>query len=79
MINRVTEYYYRKCSDVDREYPFYELVSGDSIILSVSLTDDRQMEVLFEADAGGCLFTLEDMERIINEGKHLLKQDLADS
>lgn len=78
MINKVTDYRFRKCSDVEKEYPFYELISGESIILSVSLTDDGQMEVLFETDASGCLFFMEELERIIDEGKRLLKQELAD-
>ena len=36
---------FRKFSPVDREYPIFELVEGDDVLLDVSVSDDEVLEV----------------------------------
>jgi len=52
MTSYVQHVRFRKFSPVDREYPIFELVEGDNILLDVSSSDDRVLEVaLHEARA----------------------------
>ena len=68
---------FRKFSPVDREYPICELVEGDNVLLDVSSSDDRVLEVALHEASVGKSFKLDDLHTILMQGKRLLEQELA--
>jgi len=77
VIDRVATWRLRKCSDVGREYAYYELLHGETVLLEVAATDAGEIEVLFETGAPGHLFSLVDLERALAEARELIKQELT--
>src|SRR5262249_48536860 len=68
---------FRKFSPVDREYPIFELVEGDNVLLDVSSNDDRVLEVALHEASIGKIFKLDDLHAILMQGKRLLEEDMA--
>ena len=68
---------FRKFAPVDREYPIFELVEGDDILLDVSSSDDGVLEVALHEASRGKIFKLDDLHAILMQGKRLLEEELA--
>lgn len=65
----------RQFSPIDREYPIYEVVDGDVIILDVTREDGGAFEIAFHDGARGVILPLADVEREIATAKALLLQE----
>jgi hypothetical protein len=68
---------FRKFSPVDREYPIFELVEGDDVLLDVSVSDDEVLEVAVHKASIGKIFKLDDLHAILIQGKRLLEEEMA--
>ena len=68
---------FRKFSPVDREYPIFELVEGDDVLLDVSSSDDGVLEVALHEASRGKVFKLDDLYAILMQGKRLLEEEMA--
>src|SRR5215813_367412 len=68
---------FRKFSPVDREYPIFELVEGDNVLLDVSSSDDGVLEVALHEASIGKIFKLDDLHTILIQGKRLLEEEMA--
>ena len=66
----------RKFSPIDRDYPIYEVVDGDCVLLDVGRTDDGAYEVAFHAGASGRVMSLAVLERMIAEARELLAAEV---
>ena len=67
----------RKFAPVDREYPIFELVEGDNVLLDISSSDDGILEVALHEASVGKLFKLDDVHAILMQGKRLLEEEMA--
>jgi hypothetical protein len=68
---------FRKFSPIDRDYPIFELVEGDSVLLDISVSDEGVVEVALHAAGTGKVFTLNDLQAILLQGKRLLEEETA--
>ncbi len=68
---------FRKFSPVEREYPIFEVVEGDAVLLDVSVSDDGVLEVALHPSGAGKIFKLDDLYAILVEGKHLLEESMG--
>jgi hypothetical protein len=68
---------FRKFSPVDREYPIFELVEGDHVLLDVSSSDDGVLEVALHEASLGKIFKLDELHTILMQGKRLLEEEMA--
>jgi hypothetical protein len=68
---------FRKFSPVDREYPIFELVEGDDVLLDVSASDDGVLEVALHEAGRGKIFKYDDLYAILIQGKRLLEEEMA--
>ena len=67
----------RKFAPVDREYPIFELVEGDDVLLDVSSSDDGVLEVALHEASREKVFKLDDLHAILMQGKRLLEEEMA--
>lgn len=77
MTQYVKNIQFRKFSPIDREYPIFELVEGDDVLLDVSVSDDGVLEVALHEAGGGKIFTLDDLHAILLHGKRLLEAEMV--
>ena len=77
MIPYVQQVRFRKFAPVDREYPIFELVEGDDVLLDVSSSDDGVLEVALHEASRGKVFKLDDLHAILVQGKRLLEEEMA--
>jgi hypothetical protein len=68
-------YRWRKTTDVNREYPLFELLDGDVTVLDVGFTDDGMFEVAFNSSIGGTIMKWAEFLQLIDEGKRLADGD----
>jgi hypothetical protein len=68
---------FRKFASVDREYPIFELVEGNDVLLDVSASDDGVLEVVLHEAGRGKVFKLDDLYAILTQGKRLLEEEMA--
>ena len=68
---------FRKFFPVDREYPIFELVAGDEILLDVSVSDDGVPEVALHEASIGKIFKFDDLHAFLVQGKRLLEEEMA--
>jgi hypothetical protein len=68
---------WRKFSPLDRDYPIFEVVEGDDVLLDVSVSDDGVVEVALHEAGGGKIFKLDDLHAILTQGKRLLEEEMA--
>ena len=77
MTHYVKHVRFRKFAPVDREYPIFELVEGDDVLLDVSVSDDEVLEVALHEASRGKIFKLDDLHAILMQGKRLLEEERA--
>jgi hypothetical protein len=65
---------WRKFSPIDRDWPIFELVAGEVIILDVTKGNDASLEIVFHEGALGRSFDLPTIERFLAEVKTLLAE-----
>jgi hypothetical protein len=68
--------HFRKFSPIDREYPIFELVEDDCILLDISATDDGVIDVSINPSACTKLFRYEQLAILLEEGIKLLKAEM---
>jgi hypothetical protein len=68
---------WRKFSPLDRDYPIFEVVEGDDVLLDVSISDAGVIEVALHTAGIGKIFTLDDLHAILMQGKRLLEEEMA--
>jgi hypothetical protein len=66
---------WRKFTPIDRDFPIFELLDGDIIILDVAKGDSGAFEIAFHGGASGRVFDLGMIERMIEEVKVLLEME----
>jgi len=66
---------WRKFSPIDRDYPIFELVDGDVIVLDVTKDANEKFEISFNQGAVARIFDLGVIERLLAEVKILLSQE----
>ena len=76
-MKRVTQPRFRKFSPIDREHPIFELIQDDEILLEVSLTDSRELEVVFHAPISSAAVSFDDLLEILREGRRLAEEAAA--
>ncbi|WP_437576752.1 hypothetical protein [Sorangium sp. So ce887] len=69
---------WRKFSALDRDFPIYELVDGDAIVLDLTGDERGNFEISFHDGARGRVLDLATLERLLAEAKSLLMQEEAD-
>lgn len=74
---RVLEnYFLRKCSDVNMEYAYYEVLDGEGTFLfDMVLSDDG--EKMIWCDGGKCFVRFSTMQQMLSEAERLLDAELA--
>lgn len=72
------KYRFRKFAPVDRDFPLFELISGDSILLDIGFSNAAQLEVAFHEGIGNTVISLEDLLEYLKEGRRLAENDMAD-
>jgi phage terminase large subunit-like protein len=68
---------FRKFAPIDREYPIFELVEGDDVLLDVSASEDGVLEVALHEAGRGKIFKLDDLYALLIQGKRLLEGEMA--
>ena len=68
---------FRKFAPVDREYPIFELVEGDDVLLDVGSSNAGVLEVALNEASRGKVFKLDDLHAILMQGKRLLEEEMA--
>jgi hypothetical protein len=77
MLKRISHYRIRKATDIHREYPLFEVLEDDRLLLVFSATDDGVLEIAISPSAQGAILKLDDIQAIIDEGRRLLKGEMA--
>ncbi|MGK3997597.1 hypothetical protein [Sorangium sp. So ce1024] len=75
---KTTTLRWRKFSPIDRDFPIYELVDGDTIVLDLTRDEDGNFEVAFHDGARGRSLDLATLERLLEEAKNFLLREEAD-
>jgi hypothetical protein len=65
---------WRKFSPIDRDFPIYELVDGDQVVLDLTRNERGDFEVSFHEGASGRVFELVALDELLAEAKRLLSQ-----
>jgi hypothetical protein len=68
---------FRKFAPVDREYPIFELVEDNDVLLDVSASDEGVIEVALHAAGTGKIFKLDELHAILLQGRRLLEEEMA--
>ena len=76
MLKNIKGYRFRKCSDINREYPIFELLEGDCILLDISVSDEGIFEIVLHEAVAGKIFNFDDMISILAEGRKLLEDEM---
>ncbi len=69
---------FRKFSPIDREYPIFELVEGENVLLDVGATDDGLLEVAIHAAAANKLFRYDQLMELLIKGQKLLEEEMQE-
>jgi hypothetical protein len=66
---------FRKFGPIDREYPIYELIDGDAVLLDVSKNDEGIIEVAFHEALKDRVIEWDALDHILAEGHALAARD----
>ncbi len=69
---------FRKFSPIDREYPIFELVEGENVLLDIGATDDGLLEVAIHAAAANKLFRYDQLMELLIKGQKLLEEEMQE-
>jgi hypothetical protein len=69
---------FRKFSPIDREYPIFELVEGENVLLDIGATDEGLMEVAIHAAAANKLFRYDQLMELLIKGQKLLEDEMKE-
>ena len=69
---------FRKLSPIDREYPIFELVEGENVLLDIGATDDGLLEVAIHAAAANKLFRYDQLMELLIKGQKLLEEEMQE-
>ena len=69
---------FRKFSPIDQEYPIFELVDGENVLLDIGATDDGLLEVAIHAAAANKLFRYDQLMELLIQGQKLLEEEMQE-
>ena len=71
---KITNFRFRKCSDVGLEEPYLEVLDQNEVaVFDISKADDGSLQLLFYPEASGKSIGLDLLERIFSEARKVLK------
>lgn len=77
VMKKLKDYRFRKCSDVNMEYCFFELVVGENdIILDINATDSGVMQVNFHSGSFHVTFGYDQLQDILKKGYELMAAEI---
>jgi hypothetical protein len=68
---------WRKFSPIDRDWPIFELIDRDVVLLDVTKGDDLSLKVAFHGGASGRELDLVTLESLLEQVKVLLANETA--
>lgn len=69
-MEKISGYQLRKCSDVEMEYPYMEVLDQNgTVFMDISMSDDGELRVLFYPGIASKWIDLRSLEDIINKAK----------
>lgn len=72
----VSSFRLRKCSDINLDLPFFEVIDeANEIVMDVSESDDGERSILFNPACVGKTISIELILRIIRESSDLLNNE----
>ncbi|TXI51594.1 MAG: hypothetical protein E6Q50_00450 [Lysobacter sp.] len=71
----VKKHRWRKATDINREYAFFELIDGETPIFDIGFTDEGVLEVSFNPNIDGMVIAWDQLLLMLNEGKSLAEGD----
>lgn len=75
-MNNIVSFRLRKCSDVNLDIPFFEVIDEkNEIIMDISESDNGERSILFHKACVGKSITLKLIEQLIAESENLLENE----
>jgi hypothetical protein len=71
MESQMPKYRFRKCSDINREHPLFELLDGELVLLDVGLSDAGVLEVAFHDGIANHVIESSKLQVLLEEGRRL--------
>lgn len=68
-MDRTPQYRLRKVSDIDRDYPLFELLDGETILADFSLSNAGELEIAFHPGIQGRVTRGEEILEWFKKGK----------
>ncbi len=73
-MNIVTKYGFRKCSDIDLDYPFFEVLDDSGVtLMDISKSLEGEIQVLFYEGCSTKKVSMDLLKSILEEGQKLLQ------
>lgn len=66
----------RKFAPIDRDYPIFEVLAGDEVILDVSKDDNENLEIAFHTAASNRVMRVCALLEILEECKAMLEAEV---
>lgn len=74
-MNNNTSFHFRKFTDINRDYPLFELLDGETIIFDIGLSDEGSLEIAFHEGASNRVLKLDEFLKLLEEGRKLVAKD----
>lgn len=72
----ISGYRLRKCSDIDMEHPYFEVLDQDGMaFMDISKSDDGELRALFYPEISSKWLPLISLEAIMNEARELFANE----
>jgi hypothetical protein len=72
-VELISDYRLRKCSDIEMEYPYFEVLDQEGIaFMDISRSDGGELRVLFYPEVSSKWMPLASLDSIIAEARKLL-------
>ena len=69
-MKKILSYKFRKCSDVEMEYPYLEVRDQDEkVFMDISKNDDGEFQVLFYPEIASSQISLIELKKIFEEAE----------
>jgi hypothetical protein len=69
---------FRKFAPIDREYPIFELLDGDEVLLDIGADNDGVVEVAIHGGAADKLFGYRQLLDLLKQGHELLREEMEE-
>jgi hypothetical protein len=75
-MQKLENYHWQKASDINRDYPTYELLDGADVLFDMGYSDDKVLEVAFTSDGSGKVIEFAVLLQLLEKGKALASLDI---